>query len=392
MDKVITISREFGSGGRELGVKLADKLGIPFYDKELISMAADDINIAEEAFRHYDEHIVVYDPLDRQYYHAFSDVYQIPMSDQIFVAQSNVIRRLASHGPCIIVGRCADMILTDSLNLFIYAKMKDRIKRMLELESEAESDGKEMERRIREVDRKRKEYYQYYTGNTWGRAQNYHTAFTVPVQIGLALVTAVAVKRKGWLNGFFKSVYFIPAICSMTIVSILWSFLVNPDIGMFCYWAKLLGFNPINVLNSPTWAMPTVILVSVWKNFGFNMVILLAGLNGIDESYYEAANIDGATGFQKFRGITIPMLMPTLSFTVVNCIIGSFQVFDQVYIMTKGGPLFKTQTLVQLIYSMAFDSFNMGYASTIAVALFIITFIISVFTFKHMTKGEEDLG
>lgn len=174
MDKVITISREFGSGGRELGVKLADKLGIPFYDKELISMAADDINIAEEAFRHYDEHIVVYDPLDRQYYHAFSDVYQIPMSDQIFVAQSNVIRRLASYGPCIIVGRCADMILTDSLNLFIYAKMKDRIKRMLELESEAESDGKEMERRIREVDRKRKEYYQYYTGNTWGRAQNYH--------------------------------------------------------------------------------------------------------------------------------------------------------------------------------------------------------------------------
>ena len=174
MDKVITISREFGSGGRELGVKLADKLGIPFYDKELISMAADDINIAEEAFRHYDEHIVVYDPLDRQYYHAFSDVYQIPMSDQIFVAQSNVIRRLTSHGPCIIVGRCADMILTDSLNLFIYAKMKDRIKRMLELESEAESDGKEMERRIREVDRKRKEYYQYYTGNTWGRAQNYH--------------------------------------------------------------------------------------------------------------------------------------------------------------------------------------------------------------------------
>ena len=220
----------------------------------------------------------------------------------------------------------------------------------------------------------------------------YYTAFTVPVQIGLALVTAVAVKRKGWLSGFFKSVYFIPAICSMTIVSILWSFLVNPDIGMFCYWAKLLGFNPINVLSSPTWAMPTDILVSVWKNFGFNMVILLAGLNGIDESYYEAANIDGATGFQKFRGITIPMLMPTLSFTVVNCIIGSFQVFDQVYIMTKGGPLFKTQTLVQLIYSMAFDSFNMGYASTIAVALFIITFIISVFTFKHMTKGEEDLG
>lgn len=172
MDKVITISREFGSGGRELGVKLADRLGIPFYDKELISMASDDINMGEEALGRYDEHIEVQDSLDRQFYHAFSDIYQIPMSDQIFVAQSNVIRRLASRGPCIIVGRCGDMILSDSLNLFIYAKMKDRIKRMLDLESE--TDGKEMEDRIREVDRKRKDYYQYYTGNTWGRAQNYH--------------------------------------------------------------------------------------------------------------------------------------------------------------------------------------------------------------------------
>ena len=113
MEKVITISREFGSGGRELGVKLAGALGIPFYDKELISMAADDINIAEEAFRYYDEHIEVRDPLDRQFYHAFSEIYQVPMSDQIFVAQSNVIRRLASHGPCVIVGRCADMVLAD---------------------------------------------------------------------------------------------------------------------------------------------------------------------------------------------------------------------------------------------------------------------------------------
>lgn len=172
MDKVITVSREFGSGGRELGVKLADVLGIPFYDKELISMAADDINIAEEAFQRYDEHVVEHDPLDRQFYHAFSEIYQIPMSDQIFVAQSNVIRRLASHGPCVIVGRCADMVLENSVNLFIYSKMKNRIRRMMELEPG--STQEQMERRIREVDRKRKEYYQYYTGNTWGRAQNYH--------------------------------------------------------------------------------------------------------------------------------------------------------------------------------------------------------------------------
>ena len=122
------------------------------------------------------------------------------------------------------------------------------------------------------------------------------------------------------------------------------------------------------------------------------MIIFLSGLQGISTSYYEASELDGANKWQQFRYITVPMLRPTTFFIFVMSIISSFQVFDQVYIMTKGGPLFKTQTLVQLIYSMAFDSFNMGYASTIAVALFIITFIISVFTFKHMTKGEEDLG
>ena len=117
------------------------------------------------------------------------------MSDQIFVAQSNVIRRLAAHGPCVIVGRCADMILDDSINLFIYSKMRDRIKRMLILEPG--SDEKEMERRIREVDRKRKEYYQYYTGNTWGRAQNYHLC----LDSGLTGVDG-CLRAVGWGRGW----------------------------------------------------------------------------------------------------------------------------------------------------------------------------------------------
>lgn len=217
----------------------------------------------------------------------------------------------------------------------------------------------------------------------------YYTVCTVPLQILLSLVAAVLIKKQSWFNSFCKSVYFIPAICSMTVISIIWSFLINKDIGVFSYWLQLLGIETVDLLNSPVWAMPTVILVGLWKNLGFYMVILLAGLNGINESFYEAADMDGAGGFQKFIRITVPMLMSTLSFTVVNCIIGSFQVFDQVYIMTKGGPLFKTQTLVQLIYSTAFESFDMGYASTIAVALFAITFVVSVVTFKHMTKEED---
>lgn len=172
MNKVITVSREFGSGGRELGVKLAKALGIPFYDKEVISMAADDMEIAEEAFRRYDERIEIPDYLARERSTALSSLYEVPISDQLFVAQSNVIRRLASHGPCVIVGRCADRILEDSVNLFVHARMDRRVARIME--SEGGSDRKGTERRIREIDEKRRDYYQYYTGSAWGKAQNYH--------------------------------------------------------------------------------------------------------------------------------------------------------------------------------------------------------------------------
>ena len=219
----------------------------------------------------------------------------------------------------------------------------------------------------------------------------YYTLGTVPLQILLALLTAIALKKNSKINTFMKSVFFLPAIVSMTVISIIWSFLLDKDIGTFMYWLQGLGLEPIALLKSPVWAMPTIILVSVWKGFGFNMVILIAGLQGIPESYYEAANIDGANALQKFWRITVPMLMPTLSFTVVNSIISSFKVFDQIYIMTKGGPLFKTQTVVQLIYSTAFESFDMGYASTIAVILFVVTFLVSLFTFRRMQRGEDDL-
>ncbi|MCA5010682.1 cytidylate kinase-like family protein, partial [Clostridioides difficile] len=121
LDKVITISREFGSGGRELGMKLAERLGVPFYDKDLISLSAEVSDLEEEAFLHYDEHIPVQqESLEQLHYTPFSTIYEISMSDQIFLAQSCVIRKLAEEGPCIIVGRCADRVLESSINLFIY--------------------------------------------------------------------------------------------------------------------------------------------------------------------------------------------------------------------------------------------------------------------------------
>lgn len=173
LEKVITISREFGSGGRELGLKLAEKLQIPFYDKELISMAAEESDLSEDIFLHYDERLpVLQESVDQRFYSPFSSIYEVSMSDQVFLAQSRVIRKLSEHGPCIMVGRCADRVLENSINLFVYARMEERIKRLNSLKTGVEP--KLMESRIRKIDRKRKEYYQYYTGNEWGKAQNYH--------------------------------------------------------------------------------------------------------------------------------------------------------------------------------------------------------------------------
>ena len=173
MTKIITISREFGSGGRQIGQMLAGKLGIPFYDKELIKMAADDIDIEEHIFEMYDQafmdkHETVHDIL--------TYTYEVPMSDQIFMAQSRVIHRLAQHGPCVIVGRCADMVLKDEqcLHLYFYASLKKRVQRLLELDGLSEENAKQVEQKVREVDQKRKDYYQYYTGNEWGKPKNYH--------------------------------------------------------------------------------------------------------------------------------------------------------------------------------------------------------------------------
>lgn len=174
MNKVITISREFGSGGREIGFRLSEKLGIPFYDKEIISLAAEDSNIAEDAFRANDEVIVSKERIDHDYIsvNPFSPLYEVPVSDQVFLAQSQRIRKLEQEGPCVIIGRCSDIIVENGFHVFICASMKKRVERMQTLEPG--ETAKKLEARMREVDRKRRDYYQYYSGNEWGNPRNYH--------------------------------------------------------------------------------------------------------------------------------------------------------------------------------------------------------------------------
>lgn len=165
MDKVITISRQFGSGGREFGIKLAEALNIPFYDKELISLAAKDSSMCEEFLQHHEESAP--NVLSGIFYSA----YFMPMSDQIYIAQSNAIKELAKRGPCVILGRCADAILDDSIKIYIHADLAKRVQRKNSLNLGVAPE--KMEAHVKSIDKKRKKYYEFYTYQKWGMAENH---------------------------------------------------------------------------------------------------------------------------------------------------------------------------------------------------------------------------
>lgn len=175
MSKVISISREFGSGGREIGFRLAKKLGIPFYDKEIIEMAAEDSNISAELFHANDEVLANLTREDKTYapINPFSPAYEIPVSDQLFVIQTKIIKQLAQNGPCVIIGRCSDVVVDDAFKVFICSSLKKRVERLTALEEDLASEPKKLETQIRSIDQKRKDYYQYYSGNEWGKPKNY---------------------------------------------------------------------------------------------------------------------------------------------------------------------------------------------------------------------------
>lgn len=166
MNRVITISRQFGSGGREFGIKLAQALNLPFYDKDLISMAAQKSNLSEEFMRNYEESAPgIFSRSLYSYYH-------MPMTDQIYIAQSNLIKQLAAKGPCVIIGRCSDVIVENSIKIFVHADLQKRIERKNAMDIGVPPE--KMEEHIRATDKKRKKYYEYYTDQKWGLAENHH--------------------------------------------------------------------------------------------------------------------------------------------------------------------------------------------------------------------------
>jgi multiple sugar transport system permease protein len=228
----------------------------------------------------------------------------------------------------------------------------------------------------------------------WNAFKNilYFTSLYVPGTLLSALALAWFLYRGVPGKNIYRSIFFLPAISAMSIVALCWRFLLDGDIGLFSYWVRMLGFLVSDLLRDPDRAMPVVILVSIWKVAGFNMVILLAGLHNIPDTYYETAEIDGAGRGRQFISITLPLLMPSISFVIITNVIGSFQVFDQVYVMTKGGPMFRTETLVTYIYYQGFTLFNMGYASSMALVLFFLIMLVTVFQIRLFRKGEMEGG
>ena len=197
---------------------------------------------------------------------------------------------------------------------------------------------------------------------------------TVAISLGLALL----LNRKLKGRTVFRAIYFVPVVTSWVAVSLVWKWLLNPQFGLINWGLSLIGIKGPGWLFDPNWAMAGVVLTSIWKDIGFVTVIYLAGLQEIPENLGEASSIDGATAWQRFWSITWPMLAPTTFFVTTISLISSFQVFDQVYVMTGGGPAGATSTMVELIYKNAFSYYQMGYASTISWLLFALIFAVTV--------------
>ena len=204
-----------------------------------------------------------------------------------------------------------------------------------------------------------------------------------PLSIAVALGASLLLNSKLIkFKGIFRLSYFIPYITTLVAVAIVWRFIYHPKFGILNYFLGLVGINPIDWLGNPNLAMPAIVLMSVWKTFGYNMIIFLAGLQNIPEDLYEAASLEGANWWHKFKAITVPMLAPTTLFVSIITIVGFFQLFAEPYIMTQGGPLNKTLSIVGYMYQEGFRWWNMGYSASISFVLFFVILIITVIQFK----------
>jgi multiple sugar transport system permease protein len=207
----------------------------------------------------------------------------------------------------------------------------------------------------------------------------------IPLDVALGLLIAVGLNRGvGAFRSIFRVGYYLPVVTSIIAVAVVWRYLYDPDVGLINNVLHSVGLPGVDWLGNPNLAMPSIIIMAVWRNVGGAMIIFLAGLQGIDKGLYEAARIDGAGAFARFRNITLPMLQPTMLFVVVTTTIGFLQVFGEPFVMTGGGPLNRTFTVSMYLYQQGFNFFNQGYASAIAYVMFVVIAIVALVQFRVM--------
>lgn len=212
------------------------------------------------------------------------------------------------------------------------------------------------------------------------------TVLSTPVLVGLALVLAALINVAKRGGALYRAVFFLPYVLPISVVTLIWSYLLNPDRGLIAGALGWFGKDGVSFLADPQLAMPAVIATTVWWAMGFNLVLFLAGMQDISPHLYEAAALDGAGPWQRFRYVTVPGLSRVLILVTVVQLIASFQIFGQVYIMTRGGPGTATRVLIQHIYESGFRDFEIGYASSMSVFLFIVMAVVSALQFKFVAR------
>ncbi|MCW5698574.1 MAG: sugar ABC transporter permease [Rhodospirillales bacterium] len=211
-------------------------------------------------------------------------------------------------------------------------------------------------------------------GNTF-----YFVAVGGPLSVLVSLGAALLINSKlVRLKTLFRTVYFLPVVTTLVAVAVMWRYLYHPRYGLLNFALSGIGIEPIDWLGDPFWAMPAIILMAAWKNFGYNMIIFLAGLQSIPDSLYEAARVDGANRWHQFRYVTLPMLAPTFLFVGIITMIGYFQLFAEPYVMTQGGPSNATLSVVLFMYEEGFRWWNLGNAAAIAFVLFVIILAVTL--------------
>ncbi|MCU0452965.1 MAG: extracellular solute-binding protein [Bacteroidetes bacterium] len=214
-------------------------------------------------------------------------------------------------------------------------------------------------------------------------------SLNVPFGLALALGVALLLHRRFTGVAVLRTIYFLPSVTSFVAIALVWMWIYHPTFGAANYLLSLLGLPPIPWLNSTQTAMLSVVIFTIWLGMGYQMVVFLAGLQGIPEEYYEAARMDGATAWQRFRRVTFPLLMPTTFFLLITSLISSFQAFTSIYVMTAGGPVGSTDVIVYHIYQAAWEQLRMGYASAMAWVLFVLILAATWVQFRLVGRGVE---